>query len=356
MSGQWPPEWEDSDDGPSDTGLPDGSAATSFLAELRSPALPPSFEARISAAIAAEAAARAAAAQAAAPQAAATAAEAVGAPVAGTGAEDAKDTVRSANSEGFSLAEAVGGPATSASRGLRRASRTSRSAAASTGPGGSRPGDRRRRLRMPSAKASSWLVVCCLVIAGFGFLISHTSGSSSSSSPDSAIAGAASAASSQAGASEPRAASGSRPENADDEPTASASANVPTDFLFTETGTRYQSSTLASQVQAKIIVYGALSTPGAGHTAVSPPPSAATSAPASTAPASSAGPSAQKASPQLEGCVWQLTGGVTPSLVDKASYDGQPAYIVAVPTQVWVVGLACTAAHTDVIARVPLKG
>ena len=351
MSGQWPPEWEDSDDGPPDAGLPDGSAATSFLAELRSPALPPSFEARISAAIAAEAAARASTPQTAA-------LEAAGAPLAAAEAEDAKDRVRSANHEEFSSAATVGGSRTSANRRLRRASKTSRSAAASSGPGGSRPGDRRRRLRMPSAKASSWLVVCCLVLAGLGFLISHTSGSPSSSAPDSAIAGAASSASSQAGASEPRAASGSRPENADDEPTASASAsaNVPTDFLVTETGTRYQSSTLASQVQAKIIVYGALSTPGAGRTAVSPPPRAAASAPASTAPASSAGTSARQASPQLEGCVWQLTGGVTPSLVDKASYNGQPAYIVAVPTQVWVVGLGCTAAHTDVITRVPLEG
>jgi hypothetical protein len=359
MSGQWPPEWEDSDDGPSDAGLPDGSAVASFLAQLQSPALPPSFEARISAAIAAEAAARAATPQAATPQAAAT--EAAGAPVAEAGAEDAKDRVRSANPEELSAAATAGGSGTSANRRLRRASRTSRRAAASSGPGGSRPGDRRRRLRMPSAKASSWLVVCCLVIAGFGFLISHTSGSSSSSSPDSAAAGAAPTASSQAGASEPRAASGSRPENADDEPSASASANVPTGFLFTETGTRYQSSTLASQVQAKFIVYGALSTPGAVHSAVSPPPGTAASgaagtAPASTAPASSAGPGAQKASPQLEGCVWQLTGGVTPSLVDKASYDGTPAYIVAVPTQVWVVGLGCTAAHTDVITRESLEG
>jgi hypothetical protein len=350
MSGQWPTEWEDSDDGPSDAGLPDGSAVTSFLAELHSPALPPSFEARISAAIAAEAAARASTPQTAAM-------EAVGAPVAAAGAEDAKDRVRSANPEEFSAAATAGDSGTSANRRLRRAPRTSRRAAASSGPGGSRPGDRRRRLRMPSARASSWLVVCCLVIAGFGFLISHTSGSSTSSSPDSGVA-AAPAASSQAGASEPRAASGSGPENAEDEPTASASssASVPTDFLFTETGTRYQSSTLASQVQAKFIVYGALSTPGAVHPAVSRPPSTAASAPASTAPASSAGTSAQKASPQLEGCVWQLTGGVTPSLVDKASYDGKPAYIVAVPTQIWVVGLGCTADHTDVIARVPLKG
>ena len=69
MSGQWPPEWEDPDDGHPDAGLPDRdstpglgaelSEVTSFLASVRSPALPAAFEARISAAIAAEAAARA---------------------------------------------------------------------------------------------------------------------------------------------------------------------------------------------------------------------------------------------------------------------------------------------------------
>ena len=71
MSGQWPPEWEDPDDGHPDAGLPDRehpgagysvhdvSEVTSLLASVRNPALPASFEARINAAIAAEAAARA---------------------------------------------------------------------------------------------------------------------------------------------------------------------------------------------------------------------------------------------------------------------------------------------------------
>jgi hypothetical protein len=110
-------------------------------------------------------------------------------------------------------------------------------------------------------------------------------------------------------------------------------------------------------VGAGIIVYGGLHTPGAVNPALSPPPSVAASASASTAPASSSGVTAQKAaSPQLEGCVRQLTGGLPPSLVDKASYDGKPAYIIAVPSQAWVVGLGCTAADTDVIAQVPLEG
>src|ERR1700722_12764042 len=66
MSGQWPREWEDSDTGlpdewtVDDAGLdPEASEMTLFLASVPSPVLPASFEARISAAIAAEATARA---------------------------------------------------------------------------------------------------------------------------------------------------------------------------------------------------------------------------------------------------------------------------------------------------------
>ncbi len=66
MSGQWPPEWEDSDTGLpdewTDSGArldPEASEVTLFLASVPSPVLPASFEARISAAIAAEATARA---------------------------------------------------------------------------------------------------------------------------------------------------------------------------------------------------------------------------------------------------------------------------------------------------------
>src|ERR1700685_2481727 len=66
MSGQWPPEWDDSDTGlpddwpVEDAGMdPEGPQVTLFLAWVPSPVLPASFEARISAAIAAEATARA---------------------------------------------------------------------------------------------------------------------------------------------------------------------------------------------------------------------------------------------------------------------------------------------------------
>ena len=91
--------------------------------------------------------------------------------------------------------------------------------------------------------------------------------------------------------------------------------------------------------------------------AVTPASSASASAAASSAASSSsAGVGASVPSARLSGCVSAVTGRVAPSLVDKASYDGIPAYIIAVPTEVWVVGRGCTAADTQLLTRVPLKG
>ena len=78
-------------------------------------------------------------------------------------------------------------------------------------------------------------------------------------------------------------------------------------------------------------------------------------APAASAAASSAS-GGYRPPAQLSGCVAAVTGGAAPSLVDEASYDGFPAYIIAVPTEVWVVRRGCTAADTQLIAAVPLEG
>jgi hypothetical protein len=360
MSGQWPPEWEDPDDGRSDAGLPDGqrlddghsdlelSEVASLLASVRGPALPASFEARISAAIAAEAAARATS-----PGAAAT--EPAEAPSASPGADDAEGTDRSANPEEFFPATAGGGPATSARRQPRRGSRASRSAAASSGPGDSRPGTRRRRLRMPSMQAAGWTLVCCLVLGGFGLLVTHGSGSSSSSAAISSPADqpAASSAGTSAGQKpDTEHAAGTLPEAASSTQPATGDRSG---FLVYSTGTAYQRSTLASQVRAE------LDSPALGRQSLATPANSAdatATAPAASASASAAGPSAGRSTPsrQLAGCVSQVTGDVAPSLVDKATYDGIPAYIIAVPTQVWVVRRGCTAADTQLLTRIPLNG
>jgi len=351
MSGQWPPEWEDPDDGRSDDGLPDQghsdaghsdlelSGVTSFLASVSSPALPASFEARISAAIAAEAAARAGTEPGAA-------AEPAGPLTADAGADDAKDTVRSAKPGEFSPAATAGGPSTPAGRGPRRGSRGSRSSARASGPGGSRPGSGGRRRRLPSMQAASWTLVCVLIVAGFGFLVTHGSGSSTSSSADSS--GTSQSAPSAAGGNESQPASAPfSPERAGTEPEAGRA----TRFLVYSTGTAYQRSTLASQVRDQVASVGS---PNPTFTAASSG-SASPAASASTAGPSSALVGGYVPSAQLSGCVSAVTGGVTPSLVDKASYDGIPAYIIAVPTEVWVVGRGCTAADTRLLVRAPLK-
>ena len=356
MSGQWPPEWEDPDDGHLDDGLADQrdsdaghselelSEVTSFLASVHSPALPASFEARISAAIAAEAAARAANE----PQAAA---EFAGPLTAAAGADGAKGTDRSDNPEEFSPAATARARSTSAGRRPRLGSRASRSAAGASRPGGSRPGTGRRRLRMPSMQAASWTLVCVLVLSGFGFLVSRGSGSSASSSYAGASSESSASSSTAAGGNEPQPASGAAPKSPEHDFAGTGGANG---FLVYATGTAYKRATLASQVRDQL---AGLGSPSATVPADSS--SAAASGPTgypSASAASSAVVGGNLPPARLSGCVSRLTGGVAPSLVDKASYDGIPAYIIAVPTEVWVVGRGCTATDTQLITRVLLKG
>jgi hypothetical protein len=93
--------------------------------------------------------------------------------------------------------------------------------------------------------------------------------------------------------------------------------------VVTASGTKYQAAALASQVQARLY---------APHR-------------------SGASPSAA-----LLGCVSHLTGGQAPLLVDQATYQGSPAYIIAISSQAWVVGLGCTAAKPELVTSVPLAG
>jgi hypothetical protein len=51
-----------------------------------------------------------------------------------------------------------------------------------------------------------------------------------------------------------------------------------------------------------------------------------------------------------------LTGDVPPRLVDRATYQGEPAYVIASSTRVWVVRLGCTAAKTELIVSAALAG
>jgi len=317
MSGHWPPDWEDQEEE-----FPEGadqldadaeaqlSEVAAYLASVPVPVMPDSVETRISAALAAESATRAGHA---------------GAP-------------------------------TDASRTLDRKKARAR---VRRNWGGGGP----HRFR---SLAGGSLVVCLLV--GLGFALSYGGGSSSSSSEASsggAPVSSSISAESNAGsgssaksAAAPRAAgsfapagrvttaatpprtkpvptpsSSSASSSASSAPTASAPAPAPTSpapsaapsvsFAVTTSGTNYQKATLGSQVRAR------LNPPGLSGTS----PSTA-----------------------LRGCVSQVTGGPSPQLVDRATYQGSPAYIIATSSRAWVVGVGCTATNTELITSVPLAG
>jgi hypothetical protein len=123
-------------------------------------------------------------------------------------------------------------------------------------------------------------------------------------------------------------------------PAAPRAGQTPSTFAVTVSGTRYQQGTLAAQVRGKLAAGGGKSTF------------------AGTVPAASASAALSAGGPTqaLRGCVLHFTDGAAPRLVDRATYNGEQAYVIASSTQVWVVGLGCTAAKPELITSVPLAG
>lgn len=124
--------------------------------------------------------------------------------------------------------------------------------------------------------------------------------------------------------------------------------NTALGFTVTESGTRYQAATLGAQVRGELKSISSFSTtvPTAG-------PTAGPTALHSTAASGTAGGAPPEHA--LIGCVLEVTGGLHPSLVDRAFYQGEPAYVIAVPGKAWVVGRGCTASDTQLIASVSLS-
>jgi hypothetical protein len=267
MSGQWPPDWEDTDDDvEADAGQADAetnarlSDVTAYLAALPQPVMPETLQARISAAIAAEAADR---------------------------AEPAGRTL---------------------------------------GPPPRRPKvQRSRRFRLQAISS----VAACLVLAGFGFLLTRLGGSSSSSSSALSEGAAAPAATSVPRDSENSAASSFGQGNPAPAP-AVPSASAPVSFTVISRGDVYQQSTLVSQVRERLAeeLNGASTLAGTEY-----------------APTTA-----------LIGCIFHVTSNAAPGLVDKASYEGKLVYVIAVPNRAWVVGRGCTAADPELITTVSLAG
>jgi hypothetical protein len=302
MSGHWPPEWEDPEeelsaeadqlDTEAEARL---SEVAAYLASVPVPALPEAVESRISAALAAEAAAPT-------DQAAAPADGAPGAP--GAPADSAP-----ADSAPTDSARKLG-----PSRGRAPVRRHRR---------GGRP---RRDFRLRPLTAAGALVAC-LLLSGLGYAIAHsTTGSTYSSAPAAGSATSNADAGPELGSSAASSAAGAGP----------AAGNSSASFTVTASGTKYQQAALAEQVRSK------LTADGGQKTSAGAVPSAASTA--------------AVPGPALRGCVLHLTGGAPPRLVDRATYQGEPAYVVASSTRVWVVGLGCTAAKTELIVSVALAG
>jgi hypothetical protein len=280
MSGQWPPDWEDPDDdvdaeAEQAAAEADARQITAFLAALPDPVMPDGVEARISAAIAAAAADR-------------------------------------------SEADEISGRRITA-RTLERPPRRAKVR---------RP---RGRPRGRFGLQAITTVAACLVIAGFGFLLTRLGGSSASSSAAAAGGATGAAAHSEVQPANGRSTFGqANPAPAEAAPStiASPSASALVPFTVIAHGDLYQKSTFVSQLRQRLGELG--DAEGFSGSAV---PSSA-----------------------LVGCVLHLTGHTSPSLVDEATYDGQPVYVIAVPSRAWVVGRGCTATDPELIRTVSLAG
>jgi hypothetical protein len=103
-------------------------------------------------------------------------------------------------------------------------------------------------------------------------------------------------------------------------------------------GRDYQRASLAAQARAELGSYAAR---------------------ASALPGSVTGGTNQSVS-TVQGCVRRATGGVQPTLVDQARYQGQRATVIVQapaatrPGQVWVTGAGCSATHPDLLAHASL--
>ena len=317
MSGDWPPEWDDPEEEfPSGaeqdaTGSAEMSEArlaevAAFLASVPAPVMPDAVAVRISAALVAEAAARAGDGTPAGDGTRAEAAAAEG----GTGAGATADRGR-----------ALGTPPVRA--------RVRRHRGSARGHHG---------FRSIPIKTVTSVMAGLVVIAGIGYGISRTSGATYSSS---SAASAGSSSENTFAASAPQASSAASS-------AAAGSLGISPQFVVTASGTKYQATSLAAQVRARLsqTSNGASNVPGPSKTSSAPAAGASKTAAAGVAPAAT--------TTALRACVLHLTGGQSPRLVDRATYQGDPAYVIATSSRVWVVGLGCTAANAELITSVAL--
>jgi hypothetical protein len=289
------------------------AAVSSALASAPVPPLPEAVESRITAALAAEAGRTAEAATTAETMPAETVpAETVPAetmPAEGSSTEGPATTEEPHHTAPKQLSGLSSSQRTRGNTGPRR----------SRGDASGPPRRARGGRRLRPAVLASGVAAACLVVFGAVFGLVHlSSGPSSSSAASSSHSSPVSGPNVAAPAAEP---AGGH---------AAGSAEKAT-FTVTNSGTQYEPATLAAQVRTKLAAKSTGTPSPAGLRLATTSPSA-----------------------QLAGCVLHLTGQVRPSLVDSATYQGKPAYVIAVPDHVWVVGPECTASDSHLIASIVL--
>jgi hypothetical protein len=286
------------------------AGVTSLLASAPVPPMPAGLTARIEAALAAEAAARAA-----------------GAPGTARAPDTASGGAGAVGTAGVPAAAGTGSGDTASGGRWRPAA-----AGKPPHPASPRPPGRAHR-RGGGARTRSWVALrvaavtaAVAVIAGGGYGLSQLAGGGASTGTSASRAEPASGQGS-------RAASGGK-----------AAASMPTRMSphaslarppIVSSGTRYQPQHLGVQVKAVLARYP--SRPGPRVSWGSLPASYSTFV-------------------NLPACIRRVSGGVTPRLVDVATYRGRPAAVIVVPAapnrvRVWVVGPACNAAASDVLAQ-----
>jgi hypothetical protein len=106
-------------------------------------------------------------------------------------------------------------------------------------------------------------------------------------------------------------------------------------FAVVQSGTDYQAAHLAGQIESELarVARGSASSGGPEHLSTT----------------------------MQEDCVYRVTGGNRPTLVDDARYDGQPATVIAMAPsatqlgQAWIEGPGCSAEANDTLTHVELS-
>jgi hypothetical protein len=193
---------------------------------------------------------------------------------------------------------------------------------------------RRRAWRRQSMTAPLGVLVAaaaCLMLAFVGYRLSGTGHPATSS----AVGGGASSQNSR-GNAQAGGAPGTR-RHTFNPPADTSMGPTTVSFVVLVSRTNFQKATLRAQVIQQ------MAAPQNTDPAASPGSSV------STGPGGPLTPSAQ-----LIGCVKHLLGSTRPVLVEEASYQSLPVYVIAIPNRVWVVARSATAADPEVLASATL--